>query len=72
MVLMQILGFLPGYMWANNTLKSTGVAIPPTQHIDPETGEVIYYVRPFFIAGLDSHAVWRTEDTDYQPEGGRR
>lgn len=48
---MQILGFLPGYMWVDNQLKSTGAALPPTQHMDPATGETIYYVRPFFVDG---------------------
>ena len=48
---MKILGFLPGYMWADDALRSTGAAIPPTQHMDPETGEIIYYVRPFFVGG---------------------
>ena len=48
---MQVLGFLPGYYWTGETLKSTGAALPPTQHICPETGEVMYYVRPFFSCG---------------------
>lgn len=48
---MKVLGFLPGYYWTGSTLKSTGAALPPTQHMDPETGEVIYYVRPFFVDG---------------------
>lgn len=48
---MQILGFLPGYMWADNQLKSTGAALPPTQHLDPTTGEIVYYVKPFFSEG---------------------
>ena len=48
---MQILGFLPGYYWTGDTLKSTGAALPPTQHMDPETGETIYYVKPFFSCG---------------------
>lgn len=48
---MQILGFLPGYYWDGNQLRSTGAAIPPTQHIDPTTGELTYYVRPFFACG---------------------
>lgn len=30
---------------------STGSAIPPTQHMDPDTGEVYFYVRPYFIHG---------------------
>jgi hypothetical protein len=48
---MKVLGFLPGYMWVNGTLRSTGAAIPPTQHLDPETGDTVYYVRPFFVCG---------------------
>lgn len=47
----QILDWLPGYMYCNNTLKSTGAAVPPTQHLDPTTGEVMFYVRPFFVDG---------------------
>jgi hypothetical protein len=43
-----ILGYLPGYMFAGNRLVSTGMALPPTQHIHPETGELVYYVRPLF------------------------
>jgi hypothetical protein len=46
-----ILPFLPGYMFDGSTLKTTGAALPPTQHIHPETGEVIYYVRPIFECG---------------------
>ena len=48
---MRVLGFLPGYLWTGDTLKSTGAALPPTQHIDPGTGEIMYYVRPFFANG---------------------
>lgn len=48
---MQILGFLPGYMWDGQRLVSLGLAIPPTQHVDPSTGEIVYYVRPLFVAG---------------------
>jgi hypothetical protein len=48
---MKILGFLPGYYWTGSTLKSTGAALSPTQHMDPETGDTIYYVKPFFIHG---------------------
>jgi hypothetical protein len=46
-----ILPFLPGYMFDGTTMLSTGIALPPTQHIHPETGEVIYYVRPVFENG---------------------
>lgn len=30
---------------------STGAAIPPTQHINPENGEIRYYCRPIFRDG---------------------
>lgn len=43
-----VLSYLPGYFFDGNTLRSTGVAIPPTQHVNPKTGEVTYYVRPLF------------------------
>jgi hypothetical protein len=46
-----ILPFLPGYMFNGRTVLSTGVAIPPTQFIDQNTGETIYYVRPIFECG---------------------
>lgn len=45
-----ILSWLPGYLWADCTLKSTGGAIPPTFHLR-EDGEVMVYVRPFFPDG---------------------
>lgn len=48
-----ILDFLPGYMFANGRLLSTGAALPPTQHINPETGELMYYVRPMFDFGAN-------------------
>lgn len=47
----SILPFLPGYMFDGDRLVSTGTALPPTQHIHPETGELIYYVRPIFSHG---------------------
>jgi hypothetical protein len=46
-----ILPFLPGYMFDGDRLISTGTALPPTQHIHPETGELVYYVRPIFKYG---------------------
>lgn len=46
-----VLSYLPGYMWVDGTLKSTGAAIPPTQHMNPETGETVFYVRPIFSHG---------------------
>lgn len=48
---MQVLGFLPGYYWDGHSVRSTGAALPPTQHIDPDTGEVVYYLKPFFACG---------------------
>jgi hypothetical protein len=47
----SILPFLPGYMFDGDRLVSTGTALPPTQHIHPETGEILYYVRPIFRYG---------------------
>lgn len=41
-----VLPFLPGYYWDGKTLKSTGVALAPTQHVNKKTGEIQYYVRP--------------------------
>ncbi len=41
-----ILDFLPGYYWDGATIKSTGAALHPTQHISPKNGELQYYVRP--------------------------
>ena len=46
-----LIPFLPGYMFNGYCLESTGIALAPTQHIHPETGEVIYYVRPIFQHG---------------------
>jgi hypothetical protein len=46
-----IVPFLPGYMFNGYVLESTGLAIKPTQHIHPDTGEIIYYVRPIFEHG---------------------
>jgi len=46
-----IIPFLPGYMFNGVTLESTGLAIPPTQHIHPLTGDVVYYVKPIFEVG---------------------
>ena len=45
-----LLSWLPGYSWSYGTLRSTGAAIPPTQHMDAD-GEVIFYVRPIFTHG---------------------
>ena len=41
-----IIPFLPGYMFDGKRLMSTGVAIPPTQHINKKNGEIMYYCRP--------------------------
>ena len=46
-----VLSYLPGYMWSNGRLRSTGTALPPTMHINPENGEVRYYCRPIFSHG---------------------
>jgi hypothetical protein len=43
-----ILSYLPGYMFDGYRLVSTGVALKPTQFINRETGELMYYVRPLF------------------------
>lgn len=43
-----VLEYLPGYMFDGRSIVSTGAALPPTQHIDQQTGELIYYVRPLF------------------------
>jgi hypothetical protein len=48
---MQILPWLPGYMWDGRTLKSTGAALPPTQHINPKNGELTYYCLPLWGSG---------------------
>lgn len=41
-----VLYFIPGYYWDGYTLQTTGVALKPTQHVDPKNGEIKYYVRP--------------------------
>jgi len=41
-----VLYFLPGYYWDGNTLRTTGASLPPSQHINPENGEIRYYVKP--------------------------
>jgi hypothetical protein len=41
-----VLPFLPGYYWDGDTVKSTGVSIEPTQHINPGNGEIRYYIKP--------------------------
>ena len=46
-----VLSWLPGYFWDGHRLRSTGSALPPTQHMDKETGEIMYYVRPIFTHG---------------------
>lgn len=47
----SVLYFLPGYMFDGDRLISTGAALAPTQHIHPETGELVYYVRPIWEHG---------------------
>jgi hypothetical protein len=46
-----VLDFLPGYLFDGRQVVSTGAAIPPTQHVDKKTGQVVYYVRPLFEHG---------------------
>ena len=46
-----VLSYLPGYMWSQGTLQTTGAALPPTQHMDRETGDIKFYVRPMFSHG---------------------
>lgn len=41
-----VLPFLPGYYWDGRTLQSTGVSIPPSQHVSVKNGEIMYYVKP--------------------------
>ena len=55
---MQILDFLPGYMWDGAKLLSTGAALPPTQHVHPKTGEVVYYCVPFWPGGTEKVGVY--------------
>jgi hypothetical protein len=50
-VTQAILDILPGYMFDGYRVVTTGAAIPPTQHIDKKTGEVVYYLRPVFEYG---------------------
>lgn len=48
-----VLPFLPGYMFDGQRVVSTGVAIPPSQHVDEKTGEIMYYVKPLFYYGAN-------------------
>lgn len=43
-----VLDYLPGYMFDGQRVVSTGVALAPTQLINPRNGELMYYVRPLF------------------------
>ncbi len=45
-----VLSWLPGYMYVQGTLRTTGGAIPPTMHIR-EDGELMVYVKPIFEDG---------------------
>lgn len=49
-----VLSYLPGYMFDGYRVISTGIAIPPTQHINKKTGELMYYVRPLFEYGANT------------------
>lgn len=46
-----ILSYLPGYMFDGRRVVSTGIALQPTQFVNRETGEIMYYVRPLFENG---------------------
>mgnify|MGYP003660571685 CR=1 FL=1 len=46
-----VLSFLPGYIFDGHRVVSSGAALSPTQHVDRKTGEILYYVRPFFEYG---------------------
>lgn len=46
-----VLSYLPGYMFDGCRLVSTGIALKPTQFINRENGELMYYVRPLFDGG---------------------
>jgi len=46
-----VLSWLPGYFFDGNRLRSTGTAIPPSMHVNPENGELRYYCRPVFACG---------------------
>ena len=45
-----VLSWLPGYMYVDGTLRTTGGAIPPTFHLRAD-GEIMAYVRPVFEDG---------------------
>lgn len=47
----SVIPFLPGYMFDGSNLVSTGIALPPSQHVHPLTGDIVYYVRPIFSEG---------------------
>lgn len=47
----SVIPFLPGYMFDGRKLISTGAALPPSQHVHPITGDIVYYVRPIFSEG---------------------
>jgi hypothetical protein len=46
-----LLDYLPGYMFDGSKVVSTGAALPSSQFINRETGELMYYVRPLFQDG---------------------
>lgn len=48
-----VLSWLPGYFFDGHRLRSTGNAVPPTMHVNPENGEVRYYCRPIFTCGAN-------------------
>ena len=46
-----VLPFLPGYMFDGYQLRSTGMAIAPTQHVNKKNGEIMYYCVPVWPYG---------------------
>lgn len=46
------LSWLPGYYFDGQRLRTAGAALNPTMHVNPENGEIRYYVRPIFENGF--------------------
>ena len=42
------LSWLPGYFFDGRRLRTSGAALEPTMHVNPENGEIRYYARPLF------------------------
>jgi hypothetical protein len=51
-IVQVFLKWLPGYMYCDGQLKSTGAALAPTMHVNPKNGEIRYYCRPIFSDGF--------------------